>query len=70
MLLDIVLGALVGAVGLWGAFAGVFDQLTDTRGRRMRTLPRSFWLRSAVIATAGAVLGAVLMWMQFGGIRN
>jgi hypothetical protein len=67
MLSDMLLGALFGAVALWGAFLGLYDQLAGTRGQRLRTLPSSFWRRSAVIATLGAMLGALLMWILQGG---
>jgi hypothetical protein len=70
MLSDILLGALFGAVVIWGAFLGLFDQFTETRGQRLRSLPKSFWRRSAVGATVGGVLGAVIAWMLHGGLQN
>lgn len=67
MLAWIVLGAVFGAFAAWGAYIGVYDALSETRGTPARRLPRAFWRRSAIIAIAGALLGAVLMWRTISG---
>ena len=67
MLSWLLVGGAFGAVAAWGAFVGLYDHLTRTRGVSGRRLPRSFWRRSALIATAGALAGATLMWRTIVG---
>ena len=62
-----LLGALVGAVLAWGAYIGLYDALTGTRGVPARQLPRAFWRWSAGIAVVGALIGAASVWRTLGG---
>lgn len=62
MVVDILLGVIFGAAALWAVYVGLYDELTLTRGQRARSLPRSFWRRSLMVAIVGAVIGGVLMW--------
>ena len=67
MLAWLVVGAAFGAAAGWGAYVGLYDALTETRGQSLRRLPRTFWRRSLIVALCGAVAGTFLMWRALAG---
>jgi hypothetical protein len=68
IVLDLLIGVAFGAAVAWTTYAGIYDQLTWTRGQRFRSLPASFWYRSLTCAAARAVIGGILMWRVQHGI--
>ena len=61
-MIEIVVGIAFGGVAAWGAYIGIYDQLTETRRQSLPTLPSTFWHTSLAVAALGAFIGGIVMW--------